>query len=149
MREVPPYYDDFVKSISNGEREFQTEEEVIDCFEDYVSRWYKYEVSNPNYSPRNEIRYVYKVSYENNPLVIIYVESQTDAMEYENEAYSMVEFIRTCNHSDIYRQANTNSTRSAIENFLNCVDLRFKIGGELKTLEYFGEPERFRDRGYE
>jgi len=144
MREVPPYYDDFVKSVSNGLKEFQTEEEVIDCFEDYVSRWYRYEVSNPNNS-RNGIHYVYRVTYENDPLVVIYVENQADAMDYEDQDYSVVQLVRTCKHSDIYRQANTNSTRSAIEHFLNYVDLKFMIGGELKRLEYFGEPERFRD----
>jgi len=146
MREAPLYYDDFVKSVSNGEREFETEEELIDCFEDYVSRVYRWEVSYPDTPPACSIRYVYKVSYEDQPLLVIYVESQTDAMEYEDQDYTTVQFVRTCKHTDIYRQANTNSTRKAIEHYLGFVDLKFKIGGELRPLEYFAEPEEFRDR---
>jgi len=141
MRERFVYYDDFVKSVSNGLREFGTEDDLIDCFEKYVSQVYRYEVENQDTPPDNGMRYVYKVCYEDNPSVIIYVENPADAMEYEDKPYTNVQFIRTSKHSEIYRLAKTNSTRSAIEHYLSFVELKFKIGGELKSIEYFGKPE--------
>jgi hypothetical protein len=145
MRDRPPYYDDFVKSVSNGRREFDTEEELIDCFEDYVLKVYQYEMDNEDPPPR-DIRYVYKVSYDNNPLLLIYVENPADAMEYEDQDYTTVQLIRTTKTSNIYRLAKMNSVRSAIEHFLSFMDLCFKIGGVLKAIEYFGKPEEeFRD----
>jgi len=138
------YYDDFLKSIAFGRKEFETEEDLIDCFEEYIKSQYEWEVNNQFSEPTN-VRYIYRACEEG---FILYYEKMYDAMRCVDRELR-TDFISVDKNSQEYRIANTNSTRHGIECYLKFVDLKFMIGGELKPIEYFSEAIGFRDNMWE
>ena len=138
----PPCYWDFIKSISDGKREFDTEEDLIECFENYVKEVYQYHLEYPDIGYAPILRYVFKVYLIED--AVIYFEHITDAMRCASRQMK-IEFLATTKDTDIFRLGFTNSVRKDIEGYLTITDVLFKIGGELREIYYFGEPEEFRD----
>jgi hypothetical protein len=136
----PLHYDEFIKSVAFGKREFETEIELIDLFESYICRYYKYVTElNDNYYDGGYTRYIYKVTFEGSN-AIIYIENFSDACDYEDKCYTNVQLIRTQKTSNIYRQAFCNSLRKSIEHYIDYFEPEFMIEGVMKHIEYFGKP---------
>ncbi len=133
------YYDDYIKTIAFGRKEFETETELIDLFESYICQHYKYSIERDQTPPNNYgfTRYIYKITFEDSN-AIIYVENFSDACDYEDKCYTTVQLIRTQKGSDIYRQAYTNSMRKSIEHYIQFLEPEFSIGGIMQQIEYFG-----------
>ena len=146
MRTTPLFCDDFLKSLAFGRKEFETEEELIDCFEEYVKEFYEWELNSPTIVPVSETkRYIYRTCEEG---ITLYYEKLYDAIRLADRNLR-TEFIAVPKNSQEFRIAHTNSTRRDIECMLRVIDLKFMIGGELRAIEYFGEPLGFRDIEYE
>jgi len=131
-------FDDFIRSISFGAKEFATEDEVIDYFETYIQGHYTYSIEREDTPPTHgPCRYIFQVSFSDSDM-IAYVEKFDDACDYEDKSYTTVQLIRTQKTSHIYKLAFTNSLRKNIEHYLELVDVSFLINGHLQQLEYFG-----------
>ena len=98
---------------------------------------YEWELNYPDITPASETkRYIYK-AYDQG--AILYFEKFFDAIRCADQGIR-TEFIAVPKDSQEFRIAHTNSTRRDIEVCLHFEDLKFKIGGELRKVEYFVEP---------